>query len=135
MCLITTNPQILTAKEDMTVYKLLKVEEDYRSPFRHYPYGEGGAFTTDMDAAKEVTYAQCMFVDNIDNLAARRARKQRYQIEKGIHFSFTKQRLATLVGMNDKIVKCVLPKGTQYVKGVTEFGVANQIIIPKFKIK
>lgn len=135
MCLIVhKNTEIKTAKEDITVYKIVYCSNNkYLSAYYSFQYikdkiysindslvlSEEEGFPFDSKEGK-IVYSSLISKEDLR------------WIYKGFHFAFTKARLYSCCcrGMRKIIVKCTIPKGTKYIIGIDkDLGVSDAIIL------
>jgi len=135
MCLITTQKKPLIAKKDITVYKLL--DPNYKSPYTYYQYKPGKL----VKAKIKDSHEWCGF-DSIDQAwldehyptwfeSARdhKPLKSLKCIGSGLHSAATEDRLYGTKAKGEMIVKCTIPKGSEYYKDATGLRVSNQLIV------
>lgn len=127
MCLVTTDATIKIAKKDMIVYKLGTMSfsgKYFISEMQNYTYLLGVLNTcviSEPDADGQY-YDQLVF-DYYQDLSNKK------YITIGFHSAKKKDRLS---GYSfTQIVKCTIPKGSQYIEDKTGLVVSNQIIINK----
>lgn len=134
MCLIVKNDKPKIAKKDITCYKLLMVRvgdfmgnewtKHYLSPFLNYPWWNIGETATDRAEWR---------IDKFPWLASIGLGYDfRYKIGQGGFHTFKRRKTALRVGENAGflappsenfvVVKCTIPKGTEYYYGENSDG-------------
>lgn len=139
MCLITTQKESLIAKRDKKVYKIMK--PDLISPFQGFKYRYDKLYSTKIQK-EDRFYWSCMddvdetYLDNNHPGWKDGKLPELICIGSGIHSALTKKRLQLTVDSmyHSKmmvIIKCTIPKGSEYYLDATGLVVSNQIIINK----
>lgn len=150
MCFITKELNILTAEQDIEVYKLFTGDDKLITLYRHFPYVEGELFKADIKESESVvvipsTEAESVWIteeypDHIINWSLYGYVKETLPglvvLSEGVH-SFETAELAESILFyqelqpvcNVSVRKCVIPAGSQYTKNQFGSVISNQIIV------
>ncbi len=143
MCLQTDWLEPKVAEEDMTVYKVLKSEEDdtyegqalvyaHYSPFYRMKYELGKVYSTTMRIAGENSGSFDHVASDARQMFEKEFPDQKYlSISEGFHSALTFERLDDLGRTGEFVHECIIPKGSMYYIGFTDLVVSNQIIVKK----
>lgn len=129
MCLITLNPEILTAEHDIICFKIGKLKSDgFVSPYQNFKYSKDKLYNTEISEPTEDGKA----FDNYDTKKLEELEKTFLKpifISKGFHSAYTFERLCKITpNLGDLTGLFIIPKGSLYVEGCTELLVSNQIV-------
>ena len=136
MCLQTTWTKPKIAEKDIICYKLLRPginENEYLAPFKHFKYISNRLYKTRMTKGDVELGA----FDIRASSSKRKMLNKGYpliSIVKGFHSAMNKTRLRGN-SQYGKIVKCIIPKGAKYYKGLTNLLVSDKIIITNEIVK
>lgn len=130
MCLITEQKRAKILKEDLVVYKMLRVSGDnifawmqafqYEFGFLHKTkMAVDNIAQSAMDDDVVNAYDLDSFLDNSTHLT---------HVHLGFHFATSIKRFS---GYDESIFKCIVPKGSRVYFDKTGLGVSNQIKIIK----
>lgn len=134
MCLITEQRRLLTATEDMVVYKLF--EDKFYSPFRGFKYEKGKLYRTVFRLGNENCFdaIDAEYFNNTYGINWRIFIGSEFKsIGQGYHAALKRKRLYSgekYLPKNRTIRKCIIPKGSKYYLDPTGLIVSNQILIP-----
>lgn len=134
MCLaVHKDSKIITARKDITVYKIVRISGDnYKSPYLRFEYEKNKKYSVSENLLKS-TEGVCF-----DDLEYRIMMSYGFPrgdirwIHKGFHFAFKESRLITPLNscIGRMIVKCTIPKGSKYIRGLDDnLGVSDTIIL------
>lgn len=108
MCLNVTNPEIQTAVEDIVVYKHLakSISNEYLTSFRNFPIEIGKMYESNLFKQQDFSLGEI--------------------VEIGLHsFPFYEDALKASKYLDETLVKCIIPKGSNYYIGTFEnYGVS-----------
>lgn len=137
MCLITeqTTPEVL--KEDLEVFKIVQLLDDWiRAIHEIFTYKLGRLYTAELGITTEqscgtddlVNLVYGNFIERTDN------KSKLTNVTTGFHFYTTEERMSGSLLLskyfkNHVVVKCIIPKGSLIMRDSTGLGVANQIIV------
>ena len=125
MCLQTTWEKPKKAEKDIIVYKIVELtNRGIKAPYNDFIYEPYKLYKTKM----KLTDDFCPF-DTIAQIARDNCNEKLYNIGQGFHSAKYKKRLGWVDERTQFIVKCIIPKGSLYYKGLTNLMVSNQIII------
>lgn len=133
MCLIVhKDTEIKTAKEDITVYKMVKLHnENYVTPYLSFLYKKDKIYSLNRSLC--LSDKKGPGFDRRELIIVRKSlipKKDLRWIYEGFHFSFTKTRLHDCYYIDSRIVKCTIPKGSKYIVGIgKDLGVSDTIIL------
>ena len=130
MCLVTFDPTVHIAEEDMVVYKQgIKVEESvFSSGFFTFSYKQNTLYETKIKKGI-FHYFDCIAERMYNNM------EERYlqSFGAGFHSAFTKERFDTTgIPGEDSIAEFIIPKGSEYIKDETGLLVSNKIIFKQW---
>lgn len=131
MCLITeqASPKIL--EEDKTVYKVVtSTGEGWKSQYERFPYIPGQLYATEIHVSK----GDGMYSDQTaQNYYEKEEQQDKlFTIGRGFHSFETEERAEEHLGLLSEIlVKCTIPKGSEYWEDATGLIASNQIILHK----
>ena len=142
MCLITRNPEILTAEKDLTCYKLMRKSLISYSQNYQYALDKPECLGEELEPIplnSKYSYADSIVGDfyNITDPDAINYRKcGLFSVSKGFHSYATIERVEHLFRINNIfnhliIVECIIPKGGKYVVDETDLMVSDEIIPKK----
>jgi len=128
MCLVTTDATIRIAKTNMIVYKIGAMSPKgkyFYSEMQEYRYTLGELNSCDISKPEN----DGLYYDVISSEYYEEMPNKQY-ISRGFHSARKKERFVHSYFFTD-VVKCTIPKGSQYIKDKTGLIVSNQIIINK----
>lgn len=120
MCLIVTSKEFKVAEEDIVCYKVLvrvptQVKTVFRSPFREFTWFEG---EPDPDRVYNATGDVC-FTQNFRDFDC-----GKIFVGQGVFHTYKKSSdafvLKKLSGEEAIVFKCVIPKGSEYLSGISD---------------
>lgn len=124
MCLITKIPTILVAEKDITVFKLLRRKTSHLGSYYESPYHSQHRWTIG-----ETKRRKCpLMVYRIDSHYQVTHAIHAYQKLKGAYGEFKQWEYANEY-INYHIIKAIIPKGTDYIKG-RDGDIASQALTP-----
>jgi len=137
MCTLVKKSQKLeTLDKDLKVYKLMKRKAENGmiiSGFKRFPYQKGKLYKTKI--AEETSVFNMIPFDSEERNILRKYLMEVYNdpalyIGSGFHSALTIERLKSNLYYNNVIVECIIPKGSQILRGIDKnLIVSNQIII------
>ena len=131
MCLITEQKRAKRIKEDMIVYKILTLDGSVlRSKYMwNFIYEIGKEYKTKI--TKQPYNNHILFDTYVSSHYFYEAINENYlyAVEKGFHSCLQKERAAFHKIKDDKVFKCIVPKGSLVFKDATGLIVSNRIII------
>jgi hypothetical protein len=127
--LIELNAKPIEATEDLEVFKVVvaynEKENWCRSIYKSFYYIFDKLYQTETEESIEG-----VLFDDLDRIAHGFDESKTKFITKGFHSANTKQRLKNhAICLHQKIVKCIIPKGSMYYINETGCIVSNQIIV------
>jgi len=128
--LIELNAKPIEATEDLEVFKAIVVayfepKNHCSSIYKDFSYVFDKLYKTEMKESDDGAY-----FDYTDRIAYELINPKTKFITSGFHSTSTKQRLNDHIRYSfQKIVKCIIPKGSMYYINKTGCIVSNQIIV------
>lgn len=133
MCLITNQKESKIAEEDMTVYKVLRI--DGKSHVQGFPYVPGGLHKTTIEQSDQWCAADETALDVLNEDFDRWRNgnnKSLVCFGQGFHSCRTRERAVRLNETSDErgeIKEFVIPKGATYYEDMTDLLISDQIIM------
>lgn len=132
MCLITKQTEPFIATEDMTVYKVVRLD---RTPINYggITYRDGDIITADIERSNRPKAHDPIVSEhyNIDlgayTLIPQLERNNLYAYGPGIHVYMSKERANALY--IPVLLECIIPAGTKYYIDETGLGVTEKLIV------
>lgn len=127
MCLQTTWKRPMTARKNMTVYKLVEITNRIiLSPYKYFIYELNKTYSADMEEVDDnYSYFDRLAGDELDKLKSKGILF--ISIGSGFHSATKKERLERLLFDEAVIMKAIIPKGAKYYKGISDLIVSNKI--------
>lgn len=129
MCLVTTDPTVHIAEEDMIVYKqgLKETENIFNSSFYTFSYKKDVLYETEIGIGTGL-YFDCMSDRVYDNIEE----KHLHYFGPGFHSAFNPNRFNDTGTEEDSIAEFIVPKGAEYIKDATSLLISNKIIFKQW---
>jgi hypothetical protein len=112
-----TNPKLRIAKKDIVCYKLVFLGKNDNTFIPEYAYTEGFRYKL-----KKIAYAKNMKGKRIKKflVAKHKSRYEDYkfEVDEGIHSYMLP---FESYGEGEIVLKCIIPKGTEYLRNDTEY--------------
>lgn len=126
MCLVVKNDtEILSAKEDITVYKTLR--RNLKSLYHNHQYELNKLSPTRNIYFMKFSSTRIFYADS-ESASFYLDIKEKKVVSEGFHFYSSLDRIGEIL-FDEVIVECTIPKGSKYVLDETGLGVASRIII------
>lgn len=144
MCLLTLQSKPLTAKKDIPIYKLLRIEGGNLLPLYEFHAGSNQTYLLSVVSKTTLSFnkdicpsdseEQNAWSEEYPNSYRLRDIPKIKAIGQGFHSALTIDRLdlnyfRRNFGTNYKLFKGFIPKGSKYYLGKTDLVASNQIVI------